>query len=264
MSWGAKARQLNADPNKFENTILDLERKRFGVKQYDPYDKEIKAAADYYQGKHRAEREDLGAFKINTDLLNPKNAERSRSRSDKKSDRSVGRYPTDLSYSSRKYDQISQSTPDLSRFGGSRKTFDDRERDYQRISERKSKIKPQREIIDDHRAFRNTTYDTENAGLRKHSPKMFTTPNKSQQLKFYNDLTSKSKGHPNRSVIINEEFNDIQNYDPDSRIPATHDGMNSYVRKFLYKELDKIRNDARKSNSLLSKNISDNEEFYTK
>jgi uncharacterized coiled-coil protein SlyX len=42
------------------------------------------------------------------------------------------------------------------------------------------------------------------------------------------------------------------------------DGINSYIRKFLFKELDKIRSDYKQSNILLSQNIANNEEFYSK
>jgi hypothetical protein len=62
-----------------------------------------------------------------------------------------------------------------------------------------------------------------------------------------------------KTVFIDETQNDVRTFDQndirtfDQNNTSTKDGLNSYMRTFLFKELDKIRHDCSKNNVLLSK-----------
>ena len=95
------------------------------------------------------------------------------------------------------------------------------------------------------------------------SSKSFHTPLKIKNLMDKDNFKNKTREN-RKTVFINESQNEVQNYDPEGWTDKnTKDGLNSSMRKFLFKELDKIRSDTRQNNANLSKNISDNEEFYT-
>jgi hypothetical protein len=133
-------------------------------------------------------------------------------------------------------------------------------------------------LVEGHRQFRSLAFDDEYKGTNA-STKNFITPKKSESLlsrahrdreleRYVGSTISKPK-----TVLFDETQNDIRLFD-DRKYHKNHeknnetssntkDGLNTYTRTFLFKELDKIRHDSNKNNMLLSKNISDNEDFYS-
>jgi hypothetical protein len=285
MSWGKRAKAMDIDPAPFESKIMDLERKRFGIKKYDPYGDNDRAddLFDEYQKKkikHRKRkiknqdddfaRDDniLRGSKRNMNIRDDLDSHRS-------STGSFERYKTDLSSrksTNTKVDQITRfsSTPQL----GSKKhrnilngkihephvnaNYDvDRKLDYLNNSHGVSPLKRKSHndnAVEGHRQFRNLAFDDESKKTNA-SPKKFTTPRKSASML--------SRAHRDRelerdigstitkpkTVLFDESQNDIRlfddtNYDTNHEInPSTKDGLNTYMRTFLFKELDKIRHD---------------------
>ncbi|CAI2381931.1 unnamed protein product [Moneuplotes crassus] len=192
MSWGAKARAMNLDPYKFQNTNLEGERGRYTHTAFDQ-DDSLDIRRQGTKGQKRSIKD------IFEDPDNTKDKSR------------PSRYDPDSSFGS------------PGRHTGS--------------------------LLDQRHTL----------GTGKYSSSLEGSPSDFERKNGLSKVSNDRK-----TVNINENFNEIQPYDPDDCTGAAGDEKNPLLRKFLLKELDKIRGDTRKNNTNLSKNISDNEEFYSK
>lgn len=285
MSWRQRAKAMDIEPIRFESKIMDLERKRFGIKKFDPYEKNVRIddLFDEYQKKkadHKKKqaRNKDNSFKQNENIFSA-TKRNINLRDDLGSHRSsTGSFDRDLSYrnsANSNLDHIPRfsSTPQLSNPRQKRNTVDvnylqtltplksdvERKLDYLNNSNdmlQSSRIYP-KYSVEDHQAFRDLAFDDDNKKTNS-SSRMLGTPTSllSKGLKADGVTDNKPK-----TVFIDETQNDVRTFDKNNT--GTKDGLNSYMRTFLFKELDKIRHDCSKNNVLLSKNISDNEDFYS-
>lgn len=307
---------MNLDPQRFERTILDLERKRFGITNtYDVYQEEPKkvenSAKKYGKGPvKKARYKDPAKDQLNFKSLarntldhNMNFSRDSPSRgSNHSSNRSFDRYSTNLCYDKRfsgtgrrnpdtgvnKYH--TSSTPNLSTF----KNQNRRDSEYYKLADdsddinnrvpdfdiekklrdlnsshdvarNQRKIRFTDSVVEDHKMFRDKLYQDNTVETK--IKRAFLTPRKSDETTELESAGTKLepyKASPRRDSPARESSKKDSNETFNITITENNDGLNSYIRKFLFKELDKIRHDCRQSNSLLSQNIASNEEFYSK
>ncbi|CAI2382291.1 unnamed protein product [Moneuplotes crassus] len=257
MSWGAKARAMDIEPNIFQNSILKAERKRFNLKDYSISD------GDSVGGDSKLPKRSIKDIFGNTGIDSSRAKQR------------PIRYDDNTSTGSLERDQEStlhprlntggfnsSSTKNLTAYDKMRKTVDENCFSHKLLP--RSKKLYEGGLIDKHRDFRTHAFESFENEKTDHSSLKYHTPiksNSSSKFEFQNGLSRLKDNR--KSVSINEKFNEIQNYDPEEHTSSAKDGLTSHLRKFLFKELDKMRDDVRKSNSHLSKSISDNEEFYS-
>lgn len=253
---------MNLDPNRFENTILESERMRFNLKGYGPTEKSEEQIKDFNKKLSRKSlKRAQGNFtvekKISKTFTNKRNRydDQSADSFDISRDQNVTRHTLG--------EFRSASSSNLNAFEKMRETVDDHLLSHKLLP--RSRQLYDGGLVEDHQNFRSHAFESFDNSRDVNTSVKYHTPIKVRQSKLESRSgISKLKENQNRkSVSINETFNEIQNYDPDDVASSTKDGMNSYMRKFLFKELDRIREDSHKSNSNLSKNIAENEEFYS-
>lgn len=136
MSWRQRAKAMDIEPIRFESKIMDLERKRFGIKKFDPYEKNVPIddLFDEYQkkkedNKKRMARRKENSFRGNDNIFSA--SKRNMKLKDDLDSRrsSTGSFDRDLSYrksTNSNFDHIPRfsSTPQLSNPKQQRNTVD--------------------------------------------------------------------------------------------------------------------------------------------
>lgn len=268
---GAKARAMNLEPSKFERTILDLERQRFGINNiYDINDIPKQRISSFGQGPIQKAKQKRSTEDIYYETAGVKDSFSRASRVEgfdqdlnRSSNNSFDRYKNDLCYKKKRMsNRLSvedlahvSSTPNIAKIS-KRNYFEsniDTASDYE-VERKLSQLNKSQELkkktrfkdpVEEHKEFRELTYEE-------------GQPDMHEKIR--------------RAIITsNEEVPDIHsshthftsNYDDNLNV-SNREAMNSYIRKFLFKELEKIRHECRENNNLLSQNIASNEEFYSK
>jgi TolA-binding protein len=262
---------MNLEPTKFERTILDLERQRFGIKNiYDIDDIPKERISSFGQGpikkaKQKRNIEDLyydtsGSKGTFTRLSRAEGFDQDINRSP---NNSFDRYKNDLCYKKKSMGaRLSvedpahiSSTPQI---GKTRKRsyFEsnlDTASDYE-VEKKLSQLNKSQDFqkktrfkdpVEEHREFRDHAYEEVQPDMHNRIRRAIITPNE--------EVPDIHSSHTH----FTSNYDDNVNF-------SNREVMNSYIRKFLFKELEKIRHECRENNNLLSQNIASNEEFYSK
>lgn len=288
---------MNLNPNNFERTILDLERKRFGINKLDDITRPRKVSNENKYGRgpvKKAKYKDPAKDQLSLQSLGRSTYDQHRNllndtlenESNFSSNRSFDRYKTNLCYdkkykgrSKQPYDTAesnyhSQSTPQLSSFrraahrteyyaelndDSDQPTNYDIERklnilenSQDKLPKKKKKARFSESLVEEHKNFRDKIFDDPETESKIR--KAFVTPKGTAET---TEMSSSRSALGNRfQPISNRQININESHDTDKIGPN--------MRGLMYKELDKIRNDCRENNELLTKHISNNEEFYSK
>lgn len=121
----------------------------------------------------------------------------------------------------------------------------------------KKKTRFKEPIVEEHRTFKEVIHHEEPRSIDTKIKKVMAGNQSSHDT---HEMTSSHTYHTSNNNVHSASIRN--NHNDFSENTGNNEALNAYIRKFLTKELTKVRHDCRENNNLLSQNIAQNEEFY--